>query len=38
LSQWTVIATNPFDANGNFAFTTQPDPTQPQTFFLLQLQ
>lgn len=38
LDQWAAIATNSFDANGNFAFTNQPDPTVPQTFYLLQLQ
>ena len=38
LNQWTVIATNPFDAYGNFIFTDQPDPTLPQNFYLLQMQ
>jgi hypothetical protein len=38
LNQWTVIATNPFDASGNFIFTDQPDPTLPQNFYLLQMQ
>lgn len=38
LSQWTVIATNNFDANGNLSVTDQPDPTLPQTFYLLQMQ
>ncbi|HEV2328929.1 MAG TPA: autotransporter-associated beta strand repeat-containing protein [Verrucomicrobiae bacterium] len=38
LNQWTALATNNFDANGNFTFTNQPDPAAPQTFYLLQLQ
>jgi autotransporter-associated beta strand protein len=38
LSQWTVIATNNFDANGNLSVTDQPDPALPQTFYLLQMQ
>jgi autotransporter-associated beta strand protein len=38
LNQWTVIATNPFDASGNLIFTDQPDPTLLQNFYLLQMQ
>jgi autotransporter-associated beta strand protein len=37
-SQWPVIATNAFDANGNFNFTNNPDPNASQTFYLLRLQ
>jgi hypothetical protein len=35
---WTVIATNHFDANGNFNFTNPADPNAPQTFYMLRLQ
>ncbi len=38
LSNWTVIATNSFDGNGDFNFTNPPDPNAPQTFYMLQLQ
>ena len=38
LTNWTVIATNNFDANGDFNFTNSPDPLLPQTFYLLKLQ
>jgi len=37
LTNWTVVSTNAFDANGNFIFT-NPSPVWPQTFYLLQLQ
>jgi autotransporter-associated beta strand protein len=36
--QWAPIATNPFDARGNFVFTNSTDPNAPQTFYMLQLQ
>ncbi|HSY19388.1 MAG TPA: hypothetical protein VK815_13685 [Candidatus Acidoferrales bacterium] len=36
LSNWTVIATNNFDGNGNFNFTNPPDPAAPMTFYRLQ--
>ena len=32
-----VLATNPFDAGGNFSFTNSVDAAQPQKFYLLQL-
>ncbi|MGH7990903.1 MAG: hypothetical protein ACREDS_12035, partial [Limisphaerales bacterium] len=35
LAEWTVIATNVFDAGGNFNFTNSPN--TPQTFYRLQL-
>ena len=34
---WDVLATNPFDAGGNFSFTNSVDAAQPQKFYLLQL-
>jgi fibronectin-binding autotransporter adhesin len=37
LSSWTPIATNQFDANGNFTFTNSLDSSVPQQFFQLQL-
>ena len=37
-SNWTAIATNNFDTNGNFIFTNPADPSTPQTFYMLQLQ
>jgi autotransporter-associated beta strand protein len=37
LINWTPIATNLFDASGNFHFTAPVDPAQPQRFFLLRL-
>jgi hypothetical protein len=37
LSQWTPIATNPFDASGNFIFTNSAPTNAPQEFFRLQL-
>jgi autotransporter-associated beta strand protein len=37
LANWVRIATNVFDANGNFNFTNAVNPNMPQQFFLLQL-
>jgi hypothetical protein len=37
LNQWTPVATNPFDGNGNFAFTNTPAANSPQMFYRLQL-
>jgi glucose/arabinose dehydrogenase len=37
-SQWTPIATNPFDPSGNFIFTNPINPNPPYLFYLLQLQ
>jgi fibronectin-binding autotransporter adhesin len=37
-NQWTIIATNIFDANGNFNFTNPSNPSMLQQFYLLQLQ
>jgi glucose/arabinose dehydrogenase len=37
LSQWTPMATNPFDVNGGFNFT-NPISTNAQLFYLLELQ
>ncbi len=34
---WEVLATNPFDADGNFSFTNSVDAAPPQKFYLLQL-
>jgi hypothetical protein len=36
-NQWTVVATNTFDGNGNFNFTNAPDPKMPQTFYQLEM-
>lgn len=36
--QWTPVATNQFDASGDFIFTHAIAPGQPQTFFRLQMQ
>ncbi|HSY20307.1 MAG TPA: autotransporter-associated beta strand repeat-containing protein, partial [Candidatus Acidoferrales bacterium] len=36
--QWTPVATNQFDSSGNFSITNVIDPSQPQTFYQLQLQ
>jgi len=36
-SQWTPIATNPFDPSGNFIFTNPISPNPPYLFYLLQL-
>ena len=38
LTNWTPIATNSFDRNGNFNFTNSPAPAAPQNFYLLKLQ
>jgi hypothetical protein len=38
LSSWTRMATNGFDASGNFAFTNTVNPNAPQQFFRLQLR
>ena len=35
-SQWLPIATNTFDANGNFDFTDSVAPNAPQQFYLLE--
>jgi hypothetical protein len=35
---WTIIATNQFDANGNFTFTNLMDPTAAQVFYRVQMQ
>lgn len=35
-SQWTAIATNQFDSNGNFNFTIGISPGAPQRFYLLE--
>jgi autotransporter-associated beta strand protein len=37
LASWVRIATNVFDANGNFNFTNVVNPNTPQQFFSLQL-
>jgi rhamnogalacturonan endolyase len=37
-AQWTPVATNQFDAAGNFNVTNAINPALPQTFFRLQLQ
>jgi rhamnogalacturonan endolyase len=37
LAQWTRIATNQFDANGNFSVTNTINSGVPQQFYLLQL-
>lgn len=36
-ASWTSIATNAFDANGNFNFTNAVNAGNPQSFYLLQL-
>lgn len=36
-SQWPAVATNLFDANGNFAFTNAAGPGTPWQFYLLKL-
>ena len=35
MSQWSPIATNTFDSNGNFDFTDSIAPSSPQQFYLL---
>jgi hypothetical protein len=37
LNQWIRLATNVFDANGNFSFTNAVSLSTPQQFFLLEL-
>ena len=37
-AQWVRVATNQFDAGGNFAITSATNPNWPQTFYRLQLQ
>lgn len=37
LSQWSLVATNPFDASGNFIFTNVPAADAPQQFYRLLL-
>ena len=37
-AQWQIIATNTFDADGNYVFTTTMKPGSPQNFYRLQLQ
>lgn len=37
LNQWTSMATNQFDAGGNFTFTNNVSPGPPQKFYLLKL-
>jgi hypothetical protein len=37
-NQWTSVATNNFDSNGNFIFTNPANDAALQTFYLLQLQ
>ena len=37
LNNWTPLATNPFDAGGNFSITNSTDSNQPQTFYLLKV-
>ena len=36
-SAWARMATNTFDASGNFTFTTSLSPNTPQRFFILQV-
>jgi len=36
-AQWTPVATNQFDGNGQFLFTNAAGPAAPQTFYLLKL-
>jgi hypothetical protein len=38
VSQWTVIATNAFDSEGNFSFTTSPALNAVQSFYALRFQ
>jgi autotransporter-associated beta strand protein len=37
LNSWTRIATNQFDANGNFSFTNVINPGAPRQFYLIEL-
>ncbi|HEX5218668.1 MAG TPA: hypothetical protein VFZ59_03810, partial [Verrucomicrobiae bacterium] len=36
LANWTPVATNAFDGNGNFAFTNAVNPNEPQRYYLLK--
>lgn len=38
LNQWKAVATNPFDAGGNFSFTNPASTNALQLFYLLELQ
>lgn len=38
MTQWTVLATNNFNQNGNFIFTKPINPNAPESYFRLQLQ
>ncbi len=37
-ASWTIVATNQFDANGNFSFTNAMNPAAAQVFYKLQMQ
>lgn len=37
-TNWSIIATNTFDATGHFNFTNPVNPAAPQSFYLLQLK
>jgi hypothetical protein len=37
LTSWTSIATNQFDSNGNFNFTSTLNPSEPQRFYSFQV-
>jgi glucose/arabinose dehydrogenase len=38
VAAWESLSTNPFDGNGNFAFTNAVNPTIPALFYLLRLR
>ena len=38
MTNWEVLATNAFDANGGFNFTNPLSPTNPSEFYILQLE
>jgi hypothetical protein len=38
LAQWSVSATNRFDAGGNFNCTNAASPNGPQQFYILEVQ
>jgi len=38
LTNWTPIATNQFDSEGDFIFTNTAQTNAPQEFYLLQMQ
>jgi|GEM_PF-1361442 len=38
IANWTPVATNSSDANGNLIFTNSPDPNMPQMFYILEQQ